>query len=88
MHAAGVLSDGVYSSQTWDRFVEALHPKVFGGWNLHLLTRDLPIDYFVLFSSCSATVANAGQSNHASANYFLDSLAHHRYGLGKVAGFN
>jgi hypothetical protein len=70
MHAAGVLSDGSYDSQTWEKYVTAFNPKVNGGWNLHQLTLDCPLQHFVMFSSIAALLGSIGQSNHCSARCF------------------
>ena len=78
IHAAGVLDDGVIQRQSRARFAKVLRPKVQGAWNLHEQTRDLPLDFFVLFSSLSSVLGGAGQVNYAAANAFLDSLAHYR----------
>ena len=82
IHSVGVLSDGVIENQTWDRFEQVLWPKVLGAWHLHQATRTRDLDLFVLFSSGIGVVGNPGQSNHSSANAFLDQLAAHRRGLG------
>ncbi|MFI6230388.1 SDR family NAD(P)-dependent oxidoreductase [Micromonospora echinospora] len=84
-HAAGVLDDGVLHQQSWDRFERVLAPKVTGAWHLHQLTRDLPLDHFVLFSSIASLLGAPGQGNYAAANAFLDALAHHRHALGLPA---
>ncbi|MFF2658347.1 type I polyketide synthase [Kitasatospora sp. NPDC058032] len=81
VHAAGVLDDGTVESLTPGRMRHVLRPKVDAALNLHALTRDLPLSAFVLFSSASATVGNAGQGNYAAANAFLDALAQHRRAL-------
>jgi acyl carrier protein len=77
-HAAGVLADGTIAATSWSHFAGALAPKVAGAWNLHQRTRDLPLDYFVLFSSGASVLGSPGQSNYAAANAFLDALAHYR----------
>jgi NAD(P)-dependent dehydrogenase (short-subunit alcohol dehydrogenase family) len=85
IHSAGVLADGVLLQQDWQRFTEVMAPKVEGTWHLHTLTRDKPLDFFVLFSSLAALLGSAGQGNHAAANAFMDALAFHRRALGLPA---
>ncbi len=85
IHAAGVLDDGMLAQQSWPRFAPVMAPKVAGAWNLHLRSRDLPLDFFVLFSTGGAVLGSAGQGNYAAANAFLDALAHHRRGQGLTA---
>ncbi len=81
-HAAGVLDDGVLLQQTWQRFTRVMAPKVQGAWNLHILTQNLPLDFFVCFSSVASLLGSPGQGNYAAANAFMDILAHHRQRLG------
>jgi acyl transferase domain-containing protein/acyl carrier protein len=78
IHTAGTLADRVMDSQDWRTFSTVFKPKVYGAWNLHRLTRDTPLDFFVLFSSAASLVGNQGQANYAAANAFLDALAHYR----------
>lgn len=78
IHAAGVLDDGVIHQQSPSRFAKVLAPKVQGAWNLHALTKELSLDFFVLFSSLSSVLGGAGQVNYTAANAFLDALAHYR----------
>jgi acyl carrier protein len=85
IHAAGVIDDGVLLKQSWERFDTVMRPKIQGSWNLHLHTRKLPIDFFVLFSTGSALLGSSGQGNYSSANAFLDGLAHHRRASGLPA---
>ncbi|MEM7530913.1 MAG: SDR family NAD(P)-dependent oxidoreductase, partial [Chloroflexota bacterium] len=82
VHAAGVLRDGVLVQQSPENFTQVMAPKAVGAWHLHCQTRDLPLDFFVCFSSATATFGSLGQGNYAAANAFLDGLAHHRRGLG------
>lgn len=84
-HCAGVLDDGILIKQTWDRFQKVLAAKVAGAWNLHLATRAMDLQAFVLFSSVSALVGPPGQGNYAAGNAFLDGLAAHRRAAGLPA---
>ncbi len=84
-HTAMVLDDGILERLTPARFQAVLAPKVVGAWNLHRLTAEDPLDYFVLFSSVSAVVGNRGQGSYAAANLFLDTLARHRRAQGRPA---
>jgi acyl carrier protein len=78
IHAAGVLDDGILQQLSWQRFKRVMAPKIQGAWNLHTLTQNLPIDFFLLFSSTAAVLGSAGQANHCAANTFLDALAFYR----------
>jgi len=82
IHSAGMLSDGILQNQNWSSFEKVMAPKVQGAWHLHQLTKNQPMDFFVLFSSAASLLGSPGQGNHAAANAFLDSLAHYRRGLG------
>jgi len=81
VHAAGITDDALVSNLDWTRFERVLAPKVAGAWNLHELTRDLDLDFFVLFSAGAGIFGSAGQSSYAAANAFLDALAFHRRAL-------
>jgi acyl transferase domain-containing protein/acyl carrier protein len=85
VHAAGVLDDGILLRLDASRFQPVLRPKVAGAWNLHQLTLDAPLDFFVMFSSAASLLGSPGQANYAAANAFLDSLAHHRRALNRPA---
>ena len=85
LHAAGVLDDGVFMEQTWDRMKRVLAPKAIGAWNLHYLTAGTALDFFLLFSSVASLTGSPGQSSYAAANAFLDALAHYRHRRGLPA---
>jgi len=78
IHSVGVLDDGAILRLSWERFMKVLAPKMWGAWNLHQLTRQMPLDFFILFSSSTGLFGNPGQANHAAANTFLDAFAHYR----------
>jgi NADPH:quinone reductase-like Zn-dependent oxidoreductase/acyl carrier protein len=82
IHAAGVLDDHLLLNQDAESFRRVLAPKVLGAWNLHSLTMDLPLDFFVVFSSVASVLGSPGQANYAAANAFLDGLAHDRRSQG------
>ena len=84
-HAAGILDDGVLLQLDEERFARVMAPKVSGSWNLHRLTLEEDLDYFVLFSSAASVLGSPGQGNYVAANTFLDALAHHRRALGMPA---
>ena len=85
VHAAGVLSDARLGEQDATRFDAVAHGKLRGAWHLHKLSSGTPLDFFALFSSSSAVLGSPGQANYASANAFLDGLAHYRRGRGLPA---
>jgi acyl transferase domain-containing protein/NADP-dependent 3-hydroxy acid dehydrogenase YdfG/acyl carrier protein len=85
VHAAGILDDGLLLQQTAERFASVMAPKVAGSWNLHQATRDLPLDFFVLFSGAGTLLGSPGQGNYAAANAFLDALAQARRSEGLPA---
>ena len=81
-HLAGVLDDGVITTQSWERWACVLAPKVSGAWNLHCLTLSDELRFFVAFSSVAALLGAAGQASYAAANAFMDALVKHRRAAG------
>src|SRR6185436_7626494 len=82
IHAAGILDDGLLSQQSLERFNQVAAPKIYGAWNLHVLSREAPLDFFVMFSSAATLLGSPGQGNYSAANAFLDGLAHYRNAAG------
>ncbi len=85
IHSALVLDDAPLEEMTHERFMKAVNPKMLGTWNLHIATLDIPLDFFVMFSSISSIYGNPGQSNYAASNAFLDKLSFYRRALGLPA---
>ena len=84
-HAAGVMQYEPLSSHTPERMRDVLAAKMVGGWLLHRLLADVPLDLFVLFSSSSSLLSSPMMGSYSAANVFLDALAHHRRATGKKA---
>ena len=82
IHAAGVVDDGTIQQMNWGRFAKVMSPKLIGTWHLHTLTKNLPLDFFVCFSSIASMLGSPGQGNYAAANAFMDALASYRCSQG------
>ncbi len=87
VHAAGVLDDGVLDSLGVDRFESVLRAKAESARHLDELTRAAgrQLSLFVMFSSITGVLGNAGQANYAAANAYLDALAELRHAEGLPA---
>nr|MDJ0837983.1 aminotransferase class III-fold pyridoxal phosphate-dependent enzyme [Acidobacteriota bacterium] len=85
IHAAGSLDDARLADLSRPRMAAVLAPKIQGCWNLHCLTRSMPLDFFVLFSSASVHLGIPGQAAYAAANAFMDALAQQRRQAGLPA---
>ncbi|MEU9678028.1 SDR family NAD(P)-dependent oxidoreductase [Streptomyces parvus] len=81
LHSAGITRDSFVLRKRERDFLDVLGPKVSGVVNLDTATRDLPLDFFVTFSSTSGAHGNVGQVDYAAANAFLDAYAWYRHGL-------
>ena len=58
IHAAMVLDDSMIANLTVEKAERVFRPKVAGADNLHQLTRDLRLDYFILYSSATTLIGN------------------------------
>ena len=78
IHAAGVVGVEALTSLGDESFRTMFLPKVQGSYHLHALTRELPLEFFVLFSSGASVWGSTGQGHYGAANHFMDTLAHYR----------
>ncbi|MEW1642646.1 type I polyketide synthase [Streptomyces sp. NPDC091219] len=85
VHTAAAVDDALLDSLAVPQLDRALRVKALAARNLDELTRDLPLDLFVLFSSFAGVTADAGQGGYAPGNAFLDALALRRRALGLPA---
>src|SRR5262249_47579499 len=81
IHAAGIMDEGRLVAQNSERFERVMAPKIDGAWNLHCLTRELPLNFFVCFSSVASLLGSPGQGPYAAANAFMDVLIYYRRAL-------
>jgi polyketide synthase PksN len=78
IHAAGVLQDSLLINKTKDEAKSVLRAKVAGLLHLDEATRNMPVDFFVLFSSVASVMGNVGQADYAAANAFMDAFSSYR----------
>lgn len=78
-HGAGVAArTGILLEKSLSAMRAVLTPKVAGAVLLDELTRDEPLDFFVLLSSLASQGLSEGVGEYAFANRFLDELAEQR----------
>ncbi|MEC0599324.1 SDR family NAD(P)-dependent oxidoreductase [Bacillus spizizenii] len=82
-HCAGVAGDGFIFRKDKKVFQEVLNPKVNGTWVIDYLTRNINIDFTVLFSSINSVFGGAGQGDYTAANAYLDSFSYMRNKQGR-----
>lgn len=89
VHAAMRLVDAPLADLSDADFSASVDPKLAGGMALDSLTREHrhALDFFVVYSSATALVGNAGQANYAAGNLALEALVRSRLqaGLAGVA---
>jgi polyketide synthase PksN len=86
IHSAGVIKDNFIIKKTSDELQAVLAPKVAGLVNLDQASRELPLDFFILFSSVAGSLGNVGQADYAAANAFMDAYAKYRNALVVLKG--
>ncbi|TCS93645.1 non-ribosomal peptide synthetase [Hazenella coriacea] len=81
IHSAGIIRDSYIIKKTKEEMHDVLAPKVKGLVNLDEASKDLPLDFFILFSSISGTMGSSGQADYSMANAFMDHYAAYRNSL-------
>ncbi|MEU6130767.1 SDR family NAD(P)-dependent oxidoreductase [Saccharopolyspora sp. NPDC047091] len=81
-HAAGVLDDGYLATKPLASTAAVLAPKVDGTAHLTAATRDLDLDFLLLFGSVAGAFGSAAQADYAAANAHLDAIALQRQAAG------
>lgn len=69
---------------TFENWTTATEPKVQGTQNLHEAVSS-PLDFFILFGSCSGIAGQWGQANYGAANTFVDAFVQYRHSQGLPA---
>ncbi|MDX1928049.1 MAG: SDR family NAD(P)-dependent oxidoreductase, partial [Pirellulaceae bacterium] len=81
-HSGAVIQDQPIAEIDATTLATVMRSKALGAWNLHLLTKELKLDHFVLYSSVANLVGNSRQAAYSAANGFLNGLAHLRQSQG------
>ncbi|MBN2441541.1 MAG: SDR family NAD(P)-dependent oxidoreductase, partial [Spirochaetales bacterium] len=81
IHSAGVILDNLIITKTSNEVRTVLAPKTGGLINLDAATKDLNLDFFILFSSLAGVIGNVAQADYATANAFMDNFAVYRNNL-------
>jgi acyl transferase domain-containing protein/acyl carrier protein len=74
-HLAGVAESAMLAEMDGALLERVMRSKAAVAWNLHRLAAGLDLDFFVLFSSFSAAIGQAGLGAYSSANAYVDALA-------------
>jgi phthiocerol/phenolphthiocerol synthesis type-I polyketide synthase C len=85
VHAASAIDDGFAAEIDESRVAAVLQPKLGGALALDALTRDDPIELFLLFSSATTLVGAPAQGAYVAANMALEALARRRRAEGRPA---
>ncbi|KAL9073760.1 MAG: hypothetical protein Q9157_004639 [Trypethelium eluteriae] len=86
VNGAMVLRDAPFFDLELPQFEAVLKPKVDGTIHLdRLFSSDIPLDFFILFSSVAAVAGNRTQTAYSAANMFMTALAAQRRQRGLAA---
>ncbi|KAL2010558.1 hypothetical protein VTN00DRAFT_6365 [Thermoascus crustaceus] len=77
IHGGMVLNDSIFRSMSYDKFQDALRPKVTGTQILYALFANMDLDFFVMLSSSAGIVGTWSQGNYTAGSTFQDAFARH-----------
>ncbi len=75
IHSAMHLDVALIDETDSEKLEFTFAPKVSGAWNLFKYTKDIKLDFYLLYSSINSKLGFAGQFAYSAANAFLDSFA-------------
>jgi acyl transferase domain-containing protein/acyl carrier protein/methylmalonyl-CoA mutase cobalamin-binding subunit len=84
IHAAGTAIKAPLLEHEEQDVDSMFSAKVKGGWILHELTKDLDLEFFVVYSSIASAFGSNKESVYSATNSFLDALIAERQRLGLV----
>jgi NADPH:quinone reductase-like Zn-dependent oxidoreductase/acyl carrier protein len=85
IHAAAVIEDSLAVNLNASLLHKVLAPKILGALNLHTLSAQWDLDFFVMYSSATTFFGNPGQAAYVAANSWLEALASARHEQGLTA---
>ena len=85
VHAAAAVGDSLAAELDGSDIAGILQPKLGGAIALDRLTRDDPIELFLMFSSATTLLGAPGQGVYVAANLALEAMARQRRARGKPA---
>jgi acyl transferase domain-containing protein/acyl carrier protein len=85
LHAAMIIDDGLAVDLTAERIARVMRPKLDGAINLDRLTRQDPIELFLMFSSATTILGAPGQGSYVAANMAVEAVARRRQAEGLPA---
>ncbi|MDU5141930.1 MAG: SDR family NAD(P)-dependent oxidoreductase [Paenibacillus dendritiformis] len=83
IHLAGAADDAYIMNKEEEQADKVLQPKMLGTWLLDQLTREDDLQFFILSSSISSMLGEAGQADYTAANVFQDSYCDYRNSQGR-----
>jgi polyketide synthase PksN len=88
VHTAGVIHDNFILKKPMEEISLVLRPKVLGTMHLDEATRDVELDWMLLFSSIAGAFGGVGQSDYSMANAFMDRYAMQSRRRGRIVSIN